>query len=1195
MQTQVATLTAQLAEERNKLSTTLARMQAEQKKAPAPFVQQRDAPAGALSNGAPETTLAQYGRGPADRRWFRRVEHIQGQMKTGRMRSAAIGSLVTATTDYLSPLIAALHTHYTCSVPNEGPHLRRAYPGLPAESVATCLPSFLEEYKDENAKSSKMADEEEEHTPELLIVELPPSGESVAESDAALQALEKILRSVALKETCVILLRVGGTPEYHERLASLASYYGQAAVSVLSASSGSTLLETITSALFAAVQGRSLKLKRHAANGERGMARKGMNAKRRAQLLPNARYAATDDLLRAQCFGWEAFWIPAKKSTSFKAIRTSPNSWFKIITHGVSWSKRFWSGWGLTTHPVVLNQEALDKGVGPGPDLWYKNGSHGAATPGVTSVNFGDKFVFNVDSRLDALSELVDAEDCAAGEDCTSQDTLSTSLQFTFLTAPATGVVRVECLSGCECNGHQPRSVAGYRNAPRAAQQPRRGLGDASRELHRPGEEPLAGGQQGEHMAEPCDAHRSGGGCQPLLKGAAPADRLHAPWRRRALYDWQASVDAAEARGLPAVRVGHAQPTLHATVLATQFCTPALRRVGEGSKVRHAAGARRVGDEGLFEAQARRDARRARDGSDARMRSRRCAHIAAADWRVVAAIGGPGAQREGTATNGFPGGPDPMLARARARLASGNGTLTILAVGASVTALFAGICSESTSAATGMYCNTDWDETLEALDERMGVGAGMARKQHPNGHAEDADWLFQVLRALKTKHPNAKLSVRSIGYGGMNPKAIAACAADFVGWPPPDVAIFDFAIFSGQQAEPDNLYAIEALIRAVYPLETAIFLLNMPVWCVNERGRHSNKVYRHLDCQRMVFDRQQSRSNVAAIPLPDSWDAQLSALARHYGLTTISVFNALQPLVASGALDLVDFTQDGKHPHLFPRFTLRSAVYSRYIADLISYAISPSLLVATPGGAVWRGGQWRPIQAEAGAAVPPPRVVNRPRPPMPDALAPNLGFGEPRGVRCYGWGARRTHGQWASTMTQSHGFNVTSKELAYDASSNRWLEIKSTQTKPGVTSVASGDSMMLLIDTSMPEANSTTTSKSQQHRDHPMLQLSYLQSYEQTGVLRIECVSGCTCPTQTVQTLVRTRLATLNTTMWRASEAKACALRFTNVSPRLCDGSATEEHCTRSRWWGSPLERWTMTSTRRPRRRTRRSYGRILT
>ena len=266
----------------------------------------------------------------------------------------------------------------------------------------------------------------------------------------------------------------------------------------------------------------------------------------------------------------------------------------------------------------------------------------------------------------------------------------------------------------------------------------------------------------------------------------------------------------------------------------------------------------------------------------------------------------------------------------------------------------------------------------------------------------------------------------------------------------------------------------------------------------------------------------------------------------------------------SGALDLVDFTQDGKHPHLFPRFTLRSAVYSRYIADLISYAISPSLLVATPGGAVWRGGQWRPIQAEAGAAVPPPRVVNRPRPPMPDALAPNLGFGEPRGVRCYGWGARRTHGQWASTMTQSHGFNVTSKELAYDASSSRWLEIKSTQTKPGVTSVASGDSMMLLIDTSMPEANSTTTgSKSQQHRDHPMLQLSYLQSYEQTGVLRIECVSGCTCPTQTVQTLVRTRLATLNTTMWRASEAKACALRFTNVSPRLCDGSSTEEHCTK--------------------------------
>ena len=66
------------------------------------------------------------------------------------------------------------------------------------------------------------------------------------------------------------------------------------------------------------------------------------------------------------------------------------------------------------------------------------------------------------------------------------------------------------------------------------------------------------------------------------------------------------------------------------------------------------------------------------------------------------------------------------------------------------------------------------------------------------------------------------------------------------------------------------------------------------------------------------------------------------------------------------------------------------------------------------------------------------------------------------------------------------------------------------------------------------------------------MQLTYLQSYEQVGVLRIECVSGCQCATQRLQTLEPSRLATLNTTLWQVSESRMCTLRLTNVSPRDC-------------------------------------------
>ena len=56
--------------------------------------------------------------------------------------------------------------------------------------------------------------------------------------------------------------------------------------------------------------------------------------------------------------------------------------------------------------------------------------------------------------------------------------------------------------------------------------------------------------------------------------------------------------------------------------------------------------------------------------------------------------------------------------------------------------------------------------------------------------------------------------------------------------------------------------------------------------------------------------------------------------------------------------------------------------------------------------------------------------------------------------------------------------------------------------------------------------------------------------------------SGCSCAAQQVQTLEPSRLATLNTTLWRVSESRACTLRLTNVSPREC-GKSVRGPCTK--------------------------------
>lgn len=139
----------------------------------------------------------------------------------------------------------------------------------------------------------------------------------------------------------------------------------------------------------------------------------------------------------------------------------------------------------------------------------------------------------------------------------------------------------------------------------------------------------------------------------------------------------------------------------------------------------------------------------------------------------------------------------------------------------------------------------------------------------------------------------------------------------------------------------------------------------------------------------------------------------------------------------------------------------------------------------------------------------------------------------------------------------------------------RWVALAKRSKKPGLTSVTRGDAFFIEVDTSLSEqapraavsgapratAASATHEAPRGGADKsavPVLQLTYLQSYESVGVVRVACHRGCTCRSLTVDTLVTARrFATLSTALSApVTRAAACVLRVSNESPEPEPGSA---------------------------------------
>lgn len=133
----------------------------------------------------------------------------------------------------------------------------------------------------------------------------------------------------------------------------------------------------------------------------------------------------------------------------------------------------------------------------------------------------------------------------------------------------------------------------------------------------------------------------------------------------------------------------------------------------------------------------------------------------------------------------------------------------------------------------------------------------------------------------------------------------------------------------------------------------------------------------------------------------------------------------------------------------------------------------------------------------------------------------------------------------------------------------RWEPLAKRSKKPGLTSVTPGDAFEVAVDTSLREeeepAGSATAAdrvieaasplapaKKAATRFEPVLQVTFLESYEQVGILRITCVRACSCKPLRVDTLKpQRRFATLSTALsGPVTRSSRCVLRVVNDSPQ---------------------------------------------
>lgn len=539
--------------------------------------------------------------------------------------------------------------------------------------------------------------------------------------------------------------------------------------------------------------------------------------------------------------------------------------------------------------------------------------------------------------------------------------------------------------------------------------------------------------------------------------------------------------------------------------------------------------------------------------------------------------------------------PRSRLEAVRAKLQAGE-RVHILLIGSSNSALFGSICRDG--------CRCDGPESEAIVRERFDRQAQRVYSW------SQADWFSRFIQTLHRRYPQADIVAQSSGYGGLSPMSVASCPSDFLeglaAFDPrklgdvhdssssetskptrPDLLVLDFAVYAGFVPDSRYIDAFEKLLRYLWPTSTAVLFLNLGNFCRGANGTVSDDVMGHAKCQRMLFDGYASAANIGRATFPDPWHERLGQLAVHYGHSAVSMFDALQPLIASQAIKISEITQDGMHPTYWPRRSNLARVYVTYTADALAYAVDPTSVTHHNG--IWNGrrrdvkdaarvARMKEVGREADAITATrfrsanrrhsvrATTTNLTRLPvatvsqlvLPHSLVADVD--DVTGMRCYGWvgygGARGNEhrGSWFApgfllegVSLQGHystAWAYTESEVVYSLQANGWVPNPKPAKKAGLTSVTPGDRLIMKVDTSF-------SFKSNDSHLAPALQIMYLRSYEQTGILKIECTSGCRCTPWQIDTLEpKRRFATLDTAMSPPiSRARSCMLAFTNISP----------------------------------------------
>ena len=109
------------------------------------------------------------------------------------------------------------------------------------------------------------------------------------------------------------------------------------------------------------------------------------------------------------------------------------------------------------------------------------------------------------------------------------------------------------------------------------------------------------------------------------------------------------------------------------------------------------------------------------------------------------------------------------ISRVTHKLARGD-DLRIVAVGASVTNLAAGLCAEKYGG-----CEIGPRVPLADFDARMSERAALLHRQ------PEADYLVRLLRTLHRRYPMSAIHASTVAYGGMSVRSVSSCPADFFG------------------------------------------------------------------------------------------------------------------------------------------------------------------------------------------------------------------------------------------------------------------------------------------------------------------------------------------------------------------------------------------------------------------------------